>query len=64
MGGVGQTKIIDSFIMSQPSRIVNTFVDMLSNGLMRHIGVTCLETLIGFSGTARHSRGAPWWNFV
>jgi len=41
-------KIIDSFIMSQPSRIVKTFSNMMTNGLMEHIGVTCLETMIGF----------------
>ncbi len=45
---LAEFKIIDSFIMSQPSRIVNTFVRMLSNGLFMHIGVTCLETLAGF----------------
>jgi len=46
-------KIIDSFIMSQPSRILDTFMNLSSNGLLKHLGVTCLETLIGFSlGTA------------
>lgn len=45
---LGRLKIIDSFIMSQPSRIVKTFVHMLNNGLLLHIGVTCFETLIGF----------------
>lgn len=40
--------IIDSFITSKPSEIAKTFVDMLSDGLMMHIGITCLETLIGF----------------
>ena len=43
-----QLKLIDSFIMSQPSRIVKTFSNMISNGLMMHIGVTCLETVVGF----------------
>lgn len=41
--------IIDSFIMSQPSRIVKTFMNLSSNGLLKHLGVTCFETLIGFS---------------
>jgi len=41
-------KLIDSFIMSQPSRIVKTFSKMLLNGLMMHLGVTCLETVVGF----------------
>ena len=40
--------IIDSFIASQPSRIVKTFLNLSSNDLLKHIGVTCLETLIGF----------------
>lgn len=41
-------KIIDSFIMSQPSRIWATFTNLTSNDLMRHIGVTVYETIIGF----------------
>jgi ABC-type Fe3+ transport system permease subunit len=40
--------IIDSFITSQPSRIVKTFLNLSSNNLIEHIKVTCLETLIGF----------------
>ncbi|MDD3304061.1 MAG: ABC transporter permease [Clostridia bacterium] len=44
--------IIDSFITSQPSRILNTFMNLSQNGLLEHIGVTCFETIIGFlSGT-------------
>jgi NitT/TauT family transport system permease protein len=34
--------------MSQPSRILKTFSNMLAKGLMEHVGVTCLETIIGF----------------
>lgn len=45
---MARLKIIDSFIMSQPSRIVRTFTNLLSTGLMTHIGVTCLETVVGF----------------
>lgn len=41
-------KIIDSFIMSQPSRIWNTFMNLGSNDLVRHIGVTVYETVVGF----------------
>lgn len=41
-------KIIDSFIMSQPSRIWETFTNLSSNDLMKHIGVTVYETVIGF----------------
>lgn len=40
--------IIDSFIMSQPSRIVQTFMDLSSNDLVKHILVTTYETVIGF----------------
>lgn len=40
--------IIDSFIMSQPSRIWDTFMNLGSNDLMKHIGVTVYETVIGF----------------
>lgn len=40
--------VIDSFITSKPTRIVETFVSMLSEGLMMHILVTCLETIVGF----------------
>lgn len=39
---------IDSFIMSQPSKIWNTIVNLSFNGLLEHIGVTCFETLVGF----------------
>lgn len=41
-------KIIDSFIMSQPSRIWETFTHLSSNDLMTHIGITVYETVIGF----------------
>lgn len=45
--------IIDSFITSQPSRILDTFLNLSSNGLLEHLGVTLMETLIGFiSGVA------------
>lgn len=41
-------KIIDSFIMSSPSRIWNTFMNLSSNDLIKHIGVTVYETVVGF----------------
>ena len=41
-------KIIDSFIMSQPSRIWETFTNLGSNDLMKHIGFTVYETVVGF----------------
>ncbi len=40
--------VIDSFITSQPSRILDTFLNLSSNGLLEHLGVTLSETLIGF----------------
>ncbi len=40
--------IIDSFIMSQPSRIVKTILNVSQNGLATHMLVTCYETVIGF----------------
>ena len=40
--------IIDSFIMSQPSEILETFINLSSNDLLMHIQVTCSETIIGF----------------
>lgn len=40
---------IDSFILSQPSRIWNTFINMAQNDLFIHLGVTVYETLVGFS---------------
>ena len=39
---------IDSFIMSKPSKILKTFINLSSNDLLMHIRVTCSETLIGF----------------
>ena len=40
--------IIDSFITSQPSRIWATFMNLGSNDLIKHIGVTVYETVVGF----------------
>ena len=41
--------IIDSFMMSQPSRIWNTLINLGSEDLMKHIWVTVYETIVGFS---------------
>lgn len=44
--------IIDSFITSQPSRMLKTFMNLSENDLLLHLGVTCYETIVGFlSGT-------------
>ena len=40
--------IVDSFITSQPSRILNTLIKLTSNNLLHHIGVTTYETVVGF----------------
>ena len=41
--------LIDSFIMSQPTRIWHTISNFQNNNLLRHIGITFFETIIGFS---------------
>lgn len=43
-----QLGLIDSFILSQPSRIGSTFLNMTQYGLMNHVWVTVYETLVGF----------------
>lgn len=40
--------IIDSFITSQPSRMLKTFMNLSQNGLLEHLGVTVYETIVGF----------------
>ncbi len=42
-------KWIDSFIFSQPTRIINTMYTMITNGsLFYHMGITIGETILGF----------------
>lgn len=45
---LGDLEVIDTFIMSQPSRILNTFMNLTSNDLLTHIAVTTYETVVGF----------------
>lgn len=45
---LAQTGKIDSFITSQPSRILKTFMNLSSNNLIYHLKITCIETLVGF----------------
>lgn len=45
---LANAKMIDSFITSQPSRIIKTFMNLANNDLLTHIGVTVYETVIGF----------------
>jgi len=41
---------IDDFIMSSPSRIWKTLKNLYASGeLFRHLGASCLETVIGFT---------------
>lgn len=46
---LARTGKIDSFITSCPSQIVKSFVHLISNGLMKNLGITVQETLAGFS---------------
>lgn len=43
-------KWIDPFLTSSPSRVVQSFISLYRDGnLFKHIGVTCYETILGFS---------------
>ena len=43
-------KILNSFVFSSPSRVLNTIIEMGMNGqLFYHVGITLLETLISFA---------------
>lgn len=44
----GRLGFIDTFVLSQPSRILLVFLNYRQNELFRHIGTTLLETGIGF----------------
>jgi NitT/TauT family transport system permease protein len=63
---LARLKIIDPFITSQPTRIINTILNLYrENQLFQHIGVTCLETVVGFvSGTVLGTIIAVilWWS--
>lgn len=49
--------LIDSFITSQPSKILKTFMNLSENKLLTHLWVTCEETLI------RLFIGSTNWNY-
>ena len=56
---------IDSFFVSSPSRMVKTFLDLIKQDLMRHIGITLLECVIGFAVSTVVGliiAVALWWN--
>lgn len=43
-------KWIDPFLTSSPSRVVDSLISLYEDGsLFKHIGVTCYETILGFS---------------
>lgn len=46
---LGKLNIIDTFIMSCPSKICKTIASLISSGeLFMHIGITLLEAMLGF----------------
>ena len=59
------TGLSDGFLVSSPSRMWGTFLSLCRGGeLLRHIGTSCLETVVGFTagtllGTA--IAVAMWW---
>ncbi|EKQ53426.1 MAG: ABC-type nitrate/sulfonate/bicarbonate transport system, permease component [Clostridium sp. Maddingley MBC34-26] len=43
-------KWIDPFLTSSPTRVIQSFVSLYESGsLFKHIGITCYETILGFS---------------
>lgn len=43
-------KWIDPFLTSSPTRVIESFVSLYEDGsLFKHIGITCYETILGFS---------------
>lgn len=43
-------KWIDPFLTSSPSRVIKSFISLYQGGsLFKHIGITCYETILGFS---------------
>ncbi len=61
-----QAEWIDGFITSSPSRVWNTFCQLITDGtLLRHAWISTLETLVGFAiGTILGYAIAVvlWWN--
>ena len=45
---LARLNIVDGFLTSQPSRVLNTVLDMSSNNLLMHLWVTFFETIVGF----------------
>ncbi|HYH05184.1 MAG TPA: ABC transporter permease [Bacillota bacterium] len=59
-------QVLDAFLTSQPSRLIQTMVRLYREGvLFGHTGITCLETILGFlSGTICGTVIATflWWS--
>ena len=46
---IAHLQLVDPFLISSPSRIVNTFIDLVREGtLWQHAGVTLYETILAF----------------
>ena len=58
--------IIDPFIFSQPTKMITAFFELLYDGtLIKHIGITLAETIIGFTAGTIIGTGSAillWWN--
>jgi len=63
---MAELKIIDAFITSQPTRIIQTLSSLYYDGeLFYHTGITCFETIVGFLlGTVVGTSAAIilWWS--
>lgn len=46
---LAQTEVIDSFITSSPSRMIKTLKLLVRQDLFKHIGITLLECICGFT---------------
>lgn len=61
-----RTGLSDGFLVSCPSRMAATFWSLCRSGqLLHHIGVSCLETVLGFTaGTLLGTAAAilMWWS--
>lgn len=66
--GAGRLGLVNTFIISSPSRVVKTIARLYSSGeLIMHIGITAAETAAGFLiGTALGTFAAilMWWSPV
>lgn len=63
------TKLIDPFITSQPSAIVQKLLDLFHDGsLLQHVAITVYETLVGFALGTLGGIGLAallwWWDFL